>query len=84
MVYRYLKNIVQCPIQKFLDKIYKFFIQPHLDYGAIIFYQPENEFLQKIESVQYNAGLAITGAIQGASREKGYKELSLKTLKSRR
>ena len=26
-----------------LTKIYKSFIQPHLDYGAIIFGQPENE-----------------------------------------
>ena len=60
--------------RNFLIKIYKFFIQPHLDYGAIIFYQPENEFLQKIKSVQHNAGPAITGAIQGASSEKGSKE----------
>ena len=65
--------------------IYKSFIRPHLDYGAIIFDQPENEsFCKKIESVQYNAALAITGAIQGTSREKLYKELGLETLKSRR
>ena len=65
--------------------IYKSFIQLHLDYGAIIFDQPENEsFCKKIESVQYNAALAITGAIQGTSREKLYKELGLETLKSRR
>ena len=41
-------------------------------------------FVKKIESVQYNAALAITGAVQGTSREKLYKELSLETLKSRR
>ena len=68
-----------------LITIYKSFIRPHLDYGAIIFDQPENESLtKKIESVQYNAALAITGAIQGTSREKLYKELGLETLKSRR
>ena len=39
---------------------------------------------KKIESVQYNAALAIAGAIHGTSREKVYKELSLETLKSRR
>ena len=56
-----------------------------VDYGAIIFDQPENKsFCKKIESVQYNAALAITGAIQGTSREKLYKELGLETLKSRR
>ena len=41
-----------------------------------------------MESVQYNAALAITRAIQGTStensREKVYKELGLETLKSRR
>ena len=39
---------------------------------------------KKKESVQYNAALAITGAIQGTSREEVYKELGLETLKSRR
>ena len=68
-----------------LITIYKSFIWPHLDSGAIIFDEPENEsFCKKIESVQYNAALAITGAIQGTSREKLYKELGLETLKSRR
>ena len=48
-----------------LITIYKSFIQPHLNYGAIIFDQSENEgFYKKIESVQYNAVLSITGAIQ--------------------
>ena len=62
--------------------VYKSFIQPHLDYGAIILDQPENEiFYKKIESAQYNAAIAITGAIQGISREKLCKELGLKTLK---
>ena len=50
------------------------FIWLHLDYGAIIFDQPESKsFCKKNESVQYNAALAISGAIQGASREKLYK-----------
>ena len=48
-----------------LITIYKSFIRPHLDYGAIIFDQPENDsFCKKIESIQRNAILAITGAIQ--------------------
>ena len=64
--------------RNFLIKIYKSFIQPHLGSGAIITDQPENEiFCKKIESVQYNAALAITGAIQGTSREKLHKELGL-------
>ena len=61
--------------RKSLIKIYKSFIRPHLDYGTIIFDQPENQsFCKKTESVQYNAALTTTGAIQGTSREKLYKE----------
>ena len=41
-------------------------------------------FVKKIESVQYNAALAITGTIKGTSREKLYRELGLEILKSRR
>ena len=51
--------------------IYKTFLRPHIDYGDIICDQPSNEsFCETRESVQYKAALAITGAIQGAPREK--------------
>ena len=43
-----------------------------------------NLFCEKLESVQYKAALAITGAIQGTSRDKIYQELGLESLKSRR
>ena len=45
--------------------VYKSLIWPHLDFGVIIFDQPKNEsFCENIESVQFTAALAITGAIQ--------------------
>ena len=48
-----------------LTTIYKSFIRPHLDYGDIIYDQPNNEILnQKIERIQYQAALAIAGAIK--------------------
>ena len=57
--------------RKTLVNIYKAFVRPHLDYGDIIYDNQSNDtFCQKIESVQHNAGLAITGAIRGTSREK--------------
>ena len=56
--------------------IYKSFIRPLLDYADVIYDQPSNvSFSKRIESVQYNAALAITGAIKGFSREKLYQEL---------
>ena len=54
-----------------LITIYKAFIRPHLDYGDILYDQACNiSIYQKLESVQYNACLAITGAIRRTSKEK--------------
>ena len=56
-----------------------------MDYSDVIYDQPLNESLSnKIESVQYKAALAITGAIQGSSRKKLYQELGLEHLHQRR
>ena len=60
--------------------IYKCFIRPNLDYGDFTYNQPNNDsFCSKIESIQYNAALAITGAIQGTSQTKLYTELGLES-----
>ena len=65
--------------------IYKSVIRPDLDYGDVIYDQPnENSLSEKIDSAQYNAALAITGAIRGTSREKLYQKLCLESLKERR
>ena len=41
-------------------------------------------FHQKLESIQYNASLTLTGAIRSSSREKLYQELGLESLQLRR
>ena len=65
--------------------IYESFVRPHLDYGDIFYDQPYNDsFCQKLESYQYNAALAITGAIRGTSKTKIYNELGLESLRFRR
>ena len=65
--------------------IYKSFVRSHLDYGKVIYDQPNNSCLSdKIECVQYNAALAITGTIRGTSKEKLYQQLGLESLKDRR
>ena len=64
---------------------YKAFITPHLDYEDIIYDQTYNKsFHQKMESIQYDAALAITGAIKDTSREKFYQGLGLESLRKRR
>ena len=58
---------------------------PHLDYGDIIFDQAFNKsFHDNLESIQYNASLAITGAIRGTSKEKLYQELGFESLQQKR
>ena len=65
--------------------IYKSFIRPHLDYGDILYDKSSNgNFQSKMEKVQYRACLAITGGIQGTSRERLYDELGLHSLVKRR
>ena len=71
--------------RKSLITIYKVFLRPLIDYGDIIYDQPNDDsFCEKLESIQYKAALAITGATQGTSRDKIYKELGLESLKTRR
>ena len=77
-------------LQKILPKpplitIYKSFIRSHLNFGDFIYDQVYNVSIhQKIERIQYNVALAITGAIRGTSREKLYHELGFKSFVSRR
>ena len=61
--------------------IYKVSLQPLMDYGVIIYDQPKTEsFCEKIQSVQYQVTLAITGVIHVTSRDKIYQELGLESL----
>ena len=61
--------------------MYKALVRPYLDYGDMIYDEAYNKtFHQKIESIQYNACLALSGAIRGSSRERIYHELGLESL----
>ena len=78
-----------------LHELYKLYVRPHLDYGDIIYHIPTKicefsqttfllDLLEKIESVQYSAALAITPTWRGTSRQKLYAELGWESLSSRR
>ena len=73
-------NLARVPLTN-----YKSFMRPHLDHGDILCDQTfNNSFHERLESIQYNAALAITGAIRGSSREKLYQELGFESLQQRR
>ena len=68
-----------------LNELYKLYVRPHLDYGDVIYHIPAkvSEFsgkvtlpsvMEQLESVQYSAALAASGAWKCTSREKLYAE----------
>ena len=76
-----------CKLQSVLPRItlvtiYKAFVRPYLDYGDILYDKAfVNSFHDRLEAIQYNTCLAITGAIRGSPREKLYQELGLESLR---
>ena len=77
-----IKSLSNTLPRKSLLTIYKSFIRPYLDYCDIIYDQPNNKrFCIDIKHIQYNAALAITGAIKGTSQTKLYKKLGSESLK---
>ena len=78
-----------------LDQLYKLFVRPLLDYCDIIYHVPAitNPFnssislkysMQSIESTQYQAALAVSGAWKGSNTSKLYEELGCESLTDRR
>ena len=71
-----------------LDQIYKLYVRPHLDYGDIIYhkYDPEFklDFTKRLESIQYSAALAVSGAWRRTNTDKIYQELGWEILYYRR
>ena len=70
-VIRYMSRYVTHEV---LDQMYKLYVQPHLDYGDIIYhkYDPELNlrFTKKLGATQYFAALAVSGAWRGTNKYK--------------
>ena len=78
-----------------LISIYTAHVRSHLDYCDFIFHIPElvgnfstdvnlNSAMDRLESLQYQAGLAVTGMWKGTNRDKVYEELGWEPLNLRR
>ena len=90
-----LKYLSKYLLRNTLNELYKLHVRPHLDYGDVIYHIPARvcEFsqniilpnlMEKLESVQYSAALAVKGTWRGTSHDKLYIELGWESLSSRR
>ena len=90
-----LKHLSKFLPLKTLDQMYKAIVHSHLDYCDIIYHIPShqnqaplgvtlNSLMEKVERIQYQSALAISGAWQGSSRTKLYEELGWESLSDRR
>ena len=91
-VIKYLSSYVQI---KTLEQICKMHARLHLDFCDVIYHKPEIEssfvtssrlsyWMGKIERVQCQAALAVTGTWQGTNTDKLYEELGWESLSKRR
>ena len=69
-IIRFFSKYVLCDV---LDQIYKFYVRSNFDYGDIIYHKYDPEF--KLESTQYAAVLALSGAWYRTNTDKLYEEL---------
>ena len=80
-IIRFLSKYVSRDV---LDQIYKLYVRPHLDYSDIIYHKYDLEFkldfTKKLESTQYSAALAVSGAWRGTNTDKLYEELGWEIL----
>ena len=78
-----------------LSQMYKALVRSHLDYCDIIYHMPPivhqpplgislHILMEKVEKIEYQAALDITGAWKGSSRVQIYEELGWESLSDRR
>ena len=90
-----LKHLSKFLPVKTLDQMYKALVRSHLDYCDIIYHIPSHQnqaplgitlhsLMEKVERIQYQAALAVSGAWRGSSRSKLDEELGWETLSDRR
>ena len=84
-IIRFLSKYVSRDV---LDQMYKLYVRPHLDYGDLIYHKDDPEaslsLTKRLESVQYTAGLTVTGAWKGTNKSKPLHELGWEYLHDRR
>jgi hypothetical protein len=79
-----LKALTSSVQSKHLERIYQFFILPHLEYSSIIFDAAGKSQLAKLDKKHYRASLLVSGCIHGTSACKILHHLGWMSLQDRR
>ena len=84
-IIRFLSKYVSRDV---LDQIYKLYARLHFYYGDIIYHRYDPKFklesTKRLESTQYSAALAVSGAWRGTDTDNLYEELGREILNYRR
>ena len=80
-IIRFLSKYVHHDV---LDQMYKLYVRPHLDYGDVVYHNQNSSLVSKLESTQYAAALAVSGAWRGTNTEKLFEEIGWEYLAHRR
>ena len=59
-------------------------MRPNLDHGDVVYHDQNSSLMSKLESTQYAAALAVSGAWQGTNTDKLFEELGWESLAHRR
>ena len=79
-IIRFLSKYVS---RNVLDQMYKLYVRPHIDYGDVIYHDQSMPLSRKLESTQYKAALAVSGAWKGTNKDRLLEELGWETLSNR-
>ena len=80
-IIRFLSKYVHRDV---LDQMYKLYVRPHLDYGDVVYHNQNSSLMSKLESTQYAAAPAVSGAWRRTSTDKLLEELGWESLAHRR
>ena len=80
-IIRFLSKYVHRDV---LDQMYKLYVRPRLDYGDVVYHNQSSSLMSKLESTQYAAAVAVSGAWRGTNTEKLFEELGWGSLAHRR
>ena len=80
-IIRFLSKYVHLDV---LDQMYKLYLGPHSEYGDVVYHNQNSSLMSELESTQYAAALAVSGAWRRTSTDKLFEEHGWESLAHRR